>query len=837
MKNREKKFKLKVLTKCCLLSSFVYSGSSAFFIYADETQISVPDYAEFDHSTLVGGAKNMDLTLYSKGNPVLPGVYNLDLFVNGVWVGKQDYEFKKNNDSDVAEHCFNLEQLAFIGVDLSKVTVVDKKQCSSIQKWIPDAFSRMNPSNLRYDISVPQAFMKRQARGYVPPEMWDRGINAGFISYNFNTQESTANHDTSNNTYLSLNTGLNLLGWQFRHNGISTWYEGQGNEYTNINTYAQRAFPSIRSILTLGQSYTSGELFDTFNYTGVQLRSDDRMLPETQTGYAPVIRGVAQTNAIVEVRQRDQLIYQTSVAPGEFVIDDLFPTGFGGNMDVTVREANGQIQRFAVPYASLTQMLRPGHDRYSITAGQVRNKRLLKEDNFAQATYQRGINNHLTGYVGTILSQNYQAYQLGSAVGTPIGALALDMTHSTTDILGGDKKSQQGQSYKLSYSKFWIPTNTNFTLAAYRYSTAGYYTFQDANLAQDYIRRGFTGASVSRPKSQFQLSLNQNLGQNWGTVYLTGSWNEYWNNTGHRTDYQVGYSNNYKLLNYNISAQRTTDVFGREDDHYYLTLTMPFDFKKRSVSLTQMVSDNGNSTSISGAIDENRTLNYGVSVNDIGYNRTSGSANLQYISPFTTANVSASTGRDYHQFGLNLSGAVVGHANGLSFSPNNVDTMVLVHADKAKGASVNNTVGLKVDSRGYAVIPYVTPYRINEITLDPKGVSDKVELLTNSVQLAPYSGAISKVEFKTKAGFPLLIKARTNTGEGLPFASNVYNSQGDVIGVVSQGSQLFIRTDKVQDNVIVKWGDNESQQCQVSYDLTTKALPDTGYKIIEEQCK
>lgn len=217
--------------------------------------------------------------------------------------------------------------------------------------------------------------------------------------------------------------------------------------------------------------------------------------------------------------------------------------------------------------------------------------------------------------------------------------------------------------------------------------------------------------------------------------------------------------------------------------------------------------------------------------------RTSGSANLQYISPIATANVSASTGRDYHQFGLNLSGAVVGHANGLSFSPNNVDTMVLVHADKAKGASVNNTVGLKVDSRGYAVIPYVTPYRINEITLDPKGVSDKVELLTNSVQLAPYSGAISKVEFKTKAGFPLLIKAHTSTGEGLPFASNVYNSQGDVIGVVSQGSQLFIRTDKVQDNVIVKWGDNETQQCQVSYDLTTKALPDTGYKIIEEQCK
>ena len=33
---------------------------------------------------------------------------------------------------------------------------------------------------------------------------------------------------------------------------------------------------------------------------------------------------------------------------------------------------------------------------------------------------------------------------------------------------------------------------------------------------------------------------------------------------------------------------------------------------------------------------------------------------------------------------------------------------------------VNNAVGLSVNKAGYAVIPYVTPYRLNDITLDPK---------------------------------------------------------------------------------------------------------------------
>ena len=39
----------------------------------------------------------------------------------------------------------------------------------------------------RLDLSVPQAFMRNSARGYVPPEQWDQGVNGGFLSYNANT--------------------------------------------------------------------------------------------------------------------------------------------------------------------------------------------------------------------------------------------------------------------------------------------------------------------------------------------------------------------------------------------------------------------------------------------------------------------------------------------------------------------------------------------------------------------------------------------------------------------------------------------------------------------------
>ncbi len=38
--------------------------------------------------------------------------------------------------------------------------------------------------------------------------------------------------------------------------------------------------------------------------------------------YAPVVRGIAETNARIEVRQNEQLIYSSTVSPGSFVIDD-----------------------------------------------------------------------------------------------------------------------------------------------------------------------------------------------------------------------------------------------------------------------------------------------------------------------------------------------------------------------------------------------------------------------------------------------------------------------------------------------------------------------------------
>ncbi len=47
---------------------------------------------------------------------------------------------------------------------------------------------------------------------------------------------------------------------------------------------AGEGYCPLRSRLTLGDSYTNGDVFDGINFRGAQLASDDNMLPDSQKG-------------------------------------------------------------------------------------------------------------------------------------------------------------------------------------------------------------------------------------------------------------------------------------------------------------------------------------------------------------------------------------------------------------------------------------------------------------------------------------------------------------------------------------------------------------------------
>ena len=788
-------------------------------------------HVEFDGAFLQNRlGKHFDVSRFEQRNVTAPGVYTVDVHVGPDWIGRHDVRFVAVPDSGDARPCFGRALLERVGVDFGKLgpdvvaQLADGGACLRLEQVVPGASTAFDFERQTLRLSIPQASLVRKARGYVSPDQWTAGETVGLLGYNFNLYTSkVSGHTAQTQGYLGLNGGVNLGNWRFRHEGSYSWSSRGESRYQGLATYLQRDLPSLSSQLLIGESYTSGELFDSTQFRGVRLSTDDRMLPDSLRGYAPVVRGIANSNAKVTIRQNDVTIYETTVAPGNFEIDDLYPTGYGGDLQVSVEEADGSVHAFSVPYAAVPMSLRPGIGRYSFVAGTLRNPRGSSQPVFAQATYQRGLTNLLTAYGGVTLAGGYASAMLGGAFNTSFGAFGADVTHALTTIPGAKRYS--GSSVRVSYAKSIDATGTDIALAAYRYSTDGYFGLNDAMQARDAARDGTSAWSVWRQRHRASLVLTQRLGTNGGRIDATASTVNYWNRSGSDVNYSVGYTNQFRNVSYSLTATRQRNAGGDMGTLYYASVTIPFG-RERPMTVSGNVSRDtlGRTrlqSTLSGSLGDDHALSYSVSANHAsGTNSTTdGSANVTYRTRLAELSASAGASTDFQQGSLGVRGALVAHRGGITFSQPVSETFAIVEAPGAAGARITNAAGVKVDGNGYAVVPYLTPYSLNTVALDPKGISMDVELKETSRQIAPRAGAVPLIRFATDTGRAALVQARQADGKPLPFGAAVHDETGKEVGVVGQASKIFARGLADSGSLTVRWGADSRSVCRIAYDL------------------
>ncbi|MFM0203875.1 fimbrial biogenesis outer membrane usher protein [Paraburkholderia fungorum] len=839
---------------------------------------------QFDTTFLRTDPKQtVDVTRFARGNMVSAGVYSVDLWVNDVRVARQDVRFVAASEGQSAHPCFSRPMLEKLGVDFAKVgadtgvkvaehasaaagaandthdaagaeaapvsaqsdktavAAAGADECVDLGATVPGATVDFNFEEQKLVLSVPQKYMRNAARGYVPPDMWQTGVNAGFVSYNANTYHTAGSGTQSTQSYLGLNAGVNIGAWHFRHQSSLSQATGQGTHFDNIATYLQHDVAALKSQVTVGDGYTTGDVFDSVQFRGAQIATDDRMLPESLRGYAPVVRGTAESNARVTVRQNGQVIYETSVSPGPFEINDLYATGYGGNLDVTVTEADGRTKTFTVPFASVAQSLRPGTTRFSVTAGELRNSTLETKPNFAQFTLQRGLTNLVTAYGGAVAANGYVAADVGAALNTKFGAFSADVTGAQTQI--PNQSTMRGTSLRIGYSKFIDPTDTNIAVAAYRYSTAGFMNLSDAASVRDLAMRGGDTNSVYRQRNRFQLTVNQNL-KDHGTVFLSASSQQYWNHGGSDTFYQAGYTNSFKYGTYSITAGRTRNSDGSMSNQYMLSTTLPLGHSQHAPLMSTNLSSSGGSTNlqanVSGSLGDSNQYSYNA-YGTYGSGNGNSSANTgvsgAWRAPYAQMTASASAGSGSSQVSAGVSGTVVAHPGGVTLSQTVGDTFGIVEAPGAAGASVSSAPGVKLNSRGYAVVPYLTPYGMNTVDIDPKGTSTDVEFESTSEQAVPRLGSVVMIKYKTVSGRAALIRAPQLGDKALPFGVDVVDGNGHNVGVVAQDSRIFARGLEDKGSLFVKWGEAAAEQCRIDYVLpksTGKA--GAAYLSVEGHC-
>ena len=93
----------------------------------------------------------------------------------------------------------------------------DTNSCVPVQRRMANAYGIYDSGNLRYDLSIPQVFLRREARGSI--RRWGPRHQRWLVGYSFNAIDSDSRGRGSAIAAptSALNAGLNLGGWQFRH--------------------------------------------------------------------------------------------------------------------------------------------------------------------------------------------------------------------------------------------------------------------------------------------------------------------------------------------------------------------------------------------------------------------------------------------------------------------------------------------------------------------------------------------------------------------------------------------------------------------------------------------
>ena len=778
-----------------------------------------------------------DLSLYSTRDAQAPGVYRIDVILNNSLQETADIRFVDKKDPVTGAQklapCLSIAKLTTYGLRSEAFPTLreDANGCADTSV-IPDLTTDFNFNTQQLLISIPQAALSTIAQGFVSPDEFDDGINALLTNYQFS---SGKDYEADNEYYnLNLQSGLNIGPWRLRN--LSTWNKSAGtkSDWDSVYLYAQRSIVSLKSTLVMGESTSLSSIFDSVPFTGIQLATDTDMIPESLRGFAPIVRGIARTNARIVIKQNGYQIYQAFVAPGAFEITDLYSTGGNGDLYVTVEESDGSRQNFVVPYASLPLMLREGQMEYEITSGKYRPyDGNIDEKPFTQATISYGVLSNTTFYTGLQAASNYQALAFGAGQNLgDIGAVSADVTTAWSSKKDEDKTS--GQSWRIRYGKNILETGTNITVAGYRYSTSGYNTLSDVMNTYSNRYGGYTPRSL---RNRTNITVSQSLGAGLGSLSVSGIFEDYWDSKRHNNSLNIGYNGGFRRFNYYAGYSYSRYSWGNngsgryvEDDHVVsFNISIPLsEWLPNAYATYNATNSSPGSTdqyvSLSGVALENHNLDWNVQQGYSNREDASGGIYGNYRGSAGSVNAGYSYAKNSQLINYGLSGGVLVHADGITLGQEMSETAVLVKAPGLKNVRLENDATIETDSRGYAIIPYVTPYHRTNVTLDSTTLGNNMELPNTTQKVVPTRAAVVRANFAGNIGRRAFLILKRASGENVPYGATVTSTtdKNAQASIVSDGGMVYMSGLKDNGEVYAQWGSKAGQQCKAAYSLATE---------------
>nr|WP_314425846.1 fimbria/pilus outer membrane usher protein [uncultured Erwinia sp.] len=795
------------------------------------SSMAIGDSVEFSVDALEASDRgNVDLSRFAEKNYVAPARYLLDIKINGRF-------YKQDKVTYIVSPDDKNKTLACLTPNMVEALALKEKALKLVRK-IDDNFldiTTIPSANIAnqdgaLDITIPQAWMKYSDPDWVPPERWDNGVPGLLLDYSISGQTTrrVKNGSGSTTSFSAYGqTGVNLGAWRLRaqYQGDYSGSEHEHNfEFNQI--YAYRPLPMQAAKITLGEIYSNSKVFDTVRFTGINLASDERMLPPNLQGYAPQVRGIAKSNAKVTVSQSGRTIYETTVPAGPFNIQDL-NSSVRGELDVKVEEQDGSVTTFKVNTANIPYLTRPGYIRYNTSVGRPSQyDHKIQGPAFYTGDFSWGLNNSWSVYGGVLLSgSHYNAWSTGIGRDLDVlGAVSADVTQSISKLPG--ENSQTGMSFKLSYAKTFDEYNSTITFAGYRFSQKKYRT-QSQYLDDRYSDYENWG----RDKEMYTITGNKTF---WAddpdkmtTVFLTYTHQNYWDKES-QDRYGLSASRTFSIagmrgITTNLSLFRSS-YQGRKDDSLSFSISMPIgDSRWAGYDLQMQGRRNTQMASYSDNTDYNNLWRVRAGADQGG--KASVDGYYQHRAAMAQLDTNISYQQDnYISVGGTARGGITATRYGAAIHNSSAtqDTArIMVDTGSVTGIPLNNKQ-TRTNLFGIGVVPDVASYNSFDTRIDVDALGEDVEV-SHAIATATFTeGAIGYEKFSMAQGERIMAQLRLHNGESPPFGAEVLNDDGVSVAMIMDGGIAYLSGIKPGEKLSAVWEGKKQCTLHIPEKLTQK---------------
>lgn len=851
--------------------------SEVFYILLISACGCLSDYAvaesDFEEGFLRRDKNGVSPEVFLYHNAITPGLKEVDIRVNDRLAERRNIYFVSNNQKQTTP-CLSRSLLQKLGIKVqlydgwktngkedNAVTPTTLVQCEIIQQRIPAAEVIYDDTQQILAIRVPQEAIDSERYSMISPEEWDHGTPSLRTSYNGYYYSSkmdgvsnngvTTKEQTSRSAYINLDSVGTFGAWRLY--SIDSFYRnpGQGWDSNHDRVYISRDIATLRSNFQAGEIYTktAGYMTGAIPLSGASLGTNEQISLDNQFSYAPVIRGVARTNARLVVSQRGNIIYSTTLTPGPFAIDDLYSAQVGADLDVSVEESDGQVQKFRVAYTALPNMIRAGAKRYSLAAGKYRKQSYGSYEPWVTTgSFEFGFE-HFTLSNTALVSEDYQFISTGVAwnIGS-IGAFSTEFAHTRYNDKNNDNHSNNGSAARFLYARFFDATDTSLHIMGYQYRSRDFLDFSEYVSAQNGYRTDDDWSLASwehHKRTRIEMNITQNLAD-YGSLFLMASQERFYGTDKKNTSISSGYGTSIGSATVSLYWMQTKDS-RTNDNQLNLSISMPLgkrdidnrDYGSLNYGLTRDRNNKYSQTlGYSGSTLDN-TINYSANVQRDTYGEYSESGTIGFNSSQGSISGGVSHSSGYTQYSAGMNGGMTLYNGGLVLSPRLNKTVAIIDTGDASGIGISGTSNTKTDYFGHAMVGSLTPYRYNEINLDTTG-TEGVEIRDSSRQVVPSDGAAVLLKFATRTGRRAMVEI--HSPKSIPLGAMVYiKGEKEEAGIVGNKGMTYLsgldaRSDQKM-NVV--WGNNQTKQCSFTLPALKKTQdkPEEWYQKIVVNCQ